>query len=197
MTEQNSPPDGGWEGIRARYEAGVEKVDVIAKEVGLTGLGLSLKAKADGWTLRAKKVKAKLKRLKVLKPEKTSDTIKRLKDLLQDRIKKLEAEIGALGEEVGALNNERQARTVSTVVRTLDKVLELERKDKQQRRKAAKDFKHFDDAERLALAQKIERLEAERDSTMADTGSGPEGSAGAQSSVSVLVETETATAGTP
>jgi hypothetical protein len=204
MTTTNPPHDAAWDSIRARYEQGEEKVVDIARAAGMTMLGLSLHAKANGWTLRSvKRVKAVLKKAKtrgtakLLKPETTQDTLRRLKDLLQSRIAKLEREIASIGEDIDALANERQIRSVNTVVRTLEKVLDLERKDRAGKRKTSKEFKHFDDAERLALAQKIERIEAERDSTMAEPQAGDTGHQGVESPVVVLDAARSATAAAP
>lgn len=53
---------------------------------------------------------------------------------------------------------ERDIRAMNTLVRTLEKVLELERKDRSQRSRERKQFRQFTDAEREALADKLDGL---------------------------------------
>ncbi len=191
----NLAPQGGWSDIRMRYEAGVEKVADIAESIGMSGIALSLKAKALGWMLRT--------RTNVLKStvqisagigrtETTQETLRRLKELLQLRIGRLEKELADIGEELDAISRERQIRSVNTVVRTLEKVLDLERKDINRRKRQRRDFKHFDEAQRVALAEKIERLETTGNSAPDGAGAGPDGGAGAQSAVAVLGEAHAA-----
>ena len=50
---------------------------------------------------------------------------------------------------------------MNTLVRTLEKVLELERKDRAQRSKQNRQHRQFDDAEREALAVKLDGLRRE------------------------------------
>ena len=89
------------------------------------------------------------------------ETIQRLKSLLQQRLTDLETQIGALGEAASAASSERDIRAMNTLVRTLEKVLELERKDRAQRGKQRKLHRGFDDAEREALADKLDALRRE------------------------------------
>ncbi len=153
--EEQHPPQADepvWTDIRQRYEAGHEPVKEIAASAGLSSIRLSMRAKAWGWVLRNRNKTA-------TKSETTQTTLKRLKDLLQGRIKKLETEIDEINQEVSALSNERGIRAMNTLVRTLEKVLELERKDRIRKRKSTLALRRFDDAERGALADKIERLQ--------------------------------------
>ena len=89
MTATATPPpdDGAWDFIRARYEQGGETVKQIAGTIGLSGIVLSKKAKAWGWAMRGK-VKVVVKATAPGKAETTSVTIRRLKDMLQSRIKR-------------------------------------------------------------------------------------------------------------
>lgn len=161
MTEATPPPDDpAWAAIRARYEAGEEAVKAIAAAVGLTAHGLVAKAKALGWRLRKKaKATARGEPAAKAKPESTAATIRRLKDVLQARLAQLETQLQDIGADVSALGTERDIRATNTLVRTLEKVLDLERKDRTRRKTAKQAFKHFDDAQRDALARKIEGLE--------------------------------------
>lgn len=146
-----------WASARQRYEAGEEAVSVIAEDLGISAQALTVRARALGWTLR-RKVKPKA--------TDTRQTIQRLKDLLQQRLSELESQIGALGAEATASNSERDIRAMNTLVRTLEKVLELERKDRTQRSKQRKLNRAADDAEREALADKLDGLRRE----LADAG---------------------------
>jgi hypothetical protein len=96
------------------------------------------------------------------KPSKsTRDTLKRLKDLLQSRVSHFEAQIGELGAEITALANERDIRATNILVRTLEKVLELEHKERKQRSQRARQNRKLNDAERDELTRRIENLRVE------------------------------------
>jgi hypothetical protein len=141
-----------WASARQRYEQGAEAVSAIAADLGIAAQALTARARALGWKLRGK---AKTKKAG------TRETIQRLKSLLQQRLSDLEAQIGVLGEAASAASSERDIRAMNTLVRTLEKVLELERKDRAQRSKQRKLSRDFDDAEREALADKLDALRRE------------------------------------
>lgn len=200
MKHPPPPDDPAWEQIRARYEAGEEKVKAIAAEIGMTFSELTRKAKALGWKLRnaAKAVKKKVKQAAdtveaALKPETTRQTLARLRELLQQRVALLEAEIKEIGAEVNALATDRQIKAVNLVVRTLEKVLDLERKDKLKRKQQTRDYKYFDADQRRELADKIDRLEGSRDEALEAPGA-PRGG-GAEQPVALLGEAGPASAG--
>jgi DNA anti-recombination protein RmuC len=102
-----------------RYEDGKEQVSAIAAEAGMTAQALTNRARASGWKLRSA---AKKKQIG------TRETIARLKALLQQRLSELEGQIDTLSEQATAATSERDIRAMNTLVRTLEKVLELERK---------------------------------------------------------------------
>ena len=157
------PPDEGvWTDLRHRYEKGEESVNSIAATIELSGIALSNKAKALGWKMRGK-VKAIAKATRANAVESTSTTIKRLKDLLQNRIASLETQLDEIGKDITALSSEREIRSVNTLVRTLEKVLDLERKDSIRRKKTTREFKHFDEQQRAELAEKIGKIQADWD----------------------------------
>lgn len=145
-------PEADWASARQRYEARCETVTAIAGSLGMTAQALTAKAKTLGWSLRGVTGKKTLA---------TRDTIERLKLLLQQRLADLEGQIGAIGVTATAASNERDIRSMNTLVRTLEKVLELERKDRAQRSKQSKQHNRFDDAEREALADKLDGLRRE------------------------------------
>jgi hypothetical protein len=193
------PDDPAWEHIRARYEAGEEKVKAIAEEIGMTFFELTRKAKALGWKLRSaakaakKKVTGTITTVETLKPETTRATLARLKEMLQQRIVHLEAEVKEIGEEVNALANDKQIKAVNLVVRTLEKVLDLERKDKHKRKQQNREYRYFDRDQRRALAEKIDRLEGTRQDAL--EASGPSRGGGAEQPVALLGKTGPASAG--
>ena len=151
---KSAPDMVAWAHVRMRYEQTMETVTQIAESIGISGITLSRKAKAESWTMRgAAKKKQKL--------ESTRDTIKRLKEILQRRLSQLERELSDIGEEVSALSNERDIRATNTLVRTLEKVLQLEQKDIRQRR--SRDTRKLNDAEREELARRIANLQPEQD----------------------------------
>ncbi len=144
-----APDAAAWAHIRMRYEQTMENVTQIAESIGISGITLSRKAKTEGWLMRgASKTKHKA--------ESTRDTIKRLKDILQKRLINLEREMNAIGEDISALSNERDIRATNTLVRTLEKVLQLEQKDRRQRQ--GSDTRKLNDAERDELARRIANL---------------------------------------
>jgi hypothetical protein len=171
MTTNDAPQAPGanpWVHIRARYEQAQETVAQIAQDIKTTPYKLTLRARAEGWLLRTTQ-----KRKKSLN---TRDTIKRLKDLLQNRLAQLEGQIGEIGAEIDALANERDIRATNTLVRTLEKVLELEHKERKQRSQRARQSRKLNDADRQELTRRIENLRMEHRELR--EGNGPEESNG-------------------
>lgn len=144
--------DDFWATARMRYEAGGEAVAAIAADAGITAHALTKRARTEGWALRSTRKK---------KVVGTRETIARLKALLQRRLTELEGQIVALTEQATAVTSERDIRSMNTLVRTLEKVLELERKERTQRKRQRAAGRQFDDAEREALADKLEGLARE------------------------------------
>lgn len=138
-----------WLQVRRDYEAGIMPVTEIAAAAGINANKLTAKARREGWTLRG--------RARV-KTQGTRETIARLKALLQRRLAELESQLGTLGGDASAATSEREIRSMNTLVRTLEKVLELERKDRAGRTRRRHEHKQFDDAERDALARRLEAL---------------------------------------
>jgi hypothetical protein len=143
-------PAAFWARVRERYEHGIEAVTTIASEAGITRQALASRARSEGWRLRASK-----------KMQGTRATLARFKALLQQRLTEFEAQIGTLSAEASAATSERDIRAMNTLVRTLEKVLELERKERARKLAKRKQDRRFDDAEREALAAKLEGLHRE------------------------------------
>ena len=148
-------PAAFWARVRERYENGMEAVATIAGEAGISRQALSCRARTEGWKLRG------YARGKVQKTQGTRATLARFKALLQQRLTEFEAQIGTLSAEANAATSERDIRAMNTLVRTLEKVLELERKERARRSARRKHDKRFDDAEREALAEKLMGLQRE------------------------------------
>jgi len=148
-------PAALWARVRERYEHGVEALASIASEAGISRQALVMRARNEGWKLRgyAKPWAAR--------PQGTRATLARFKGLLQQRLTDFEAQIGTLSAEASAATSERDIRAMNTLVRTLEKVLDLERKERSRRAARRKHDRRFDDAEREALADKLMGLQRE------------------------------------
>ncbi len=159
-----------WQHARKRYEDPSQDLRVLADELGLSKSSLVLEARRRGWTLRGSRKRA---------AETTRATIQRFKELLQGRLAQLETHINALGADVSAANSEREIRAVNTLVRTLEKVLELERKDRSHRFKKLKEHRDLNDAERDELVRCIANLRRRPDrSGLRDADAATEGAVG-------------------
>ena len=165
-------PAALWARVRERYEDGIEAVTVIARDAGITRQALAARARIEGWMLRGHAARKK--------PQGTRETLSRFKALLQQRLSEFEAQIGSLSAEASAATSERDIRAMNTLVRTLEKVLELERKERARRIAKRKHDKRFDDAERVALAQKLMGLQREILAERARLDAGKAGAAGAE-----------------
>lgn len=139
-----------WAAIRLRYEQATETVAQIAADIAITPHKLTLRARAEGWALRSSPRK---------KSQSTRETIKRLKELLQNRLAHMENQINALGHDISALESEREIRATGTLTRTLEKVLELENKERKQRYQLSRKTRKLDDAERDELAKRLMALQ--------------------------------------
>jgi TolA-binding protein len=192
MTTLTPPPgDPVWASIRLRYEQDQEAVDMIAEDVGLHRMGLSLLAKKLGWRLRGK---PRVMPRKTSKQETTAATIRRVKDVLQQRLLELEDQIRDLKLEVSSIENERQMRSTNLLVRTIEKVMDLERNERARKRKEIEIHKYFDDGQRQQLAEKIGRLRGRWRGQAAVGSAEAGGGDGAEQPVALLGETNSTTA---
>lgn len=85
-------------------------------------------------------------------------TIRRLKSLVQERLAELETTLGRLGADVSASDNEREIRSINMLVRTLEKVLELEAKERAGRLRRRNQRRQLDDARRDEIVRRLEVL---------------------------------------
>ncbi len=188
MTILTPPPgDPVWASIRLRYEQDQEAVDMIAEDVGLHRMGLSLLAKKLGWRLRGR---PRIMPRKTSKQETTAATIRRVKDVVQQRLSELEDQIRALKVEVTAMESERQMRSTNLLVRTIEKVMDLERKERARKRKEIETHKYFDDGQRQQLAEKIGRLRGRWRGPEVGHGAEAGGGDGAEQPVALLGEAD-------
>lgn len=144
-TEQISPaPD--WAAVKRAWKAGKLKPKEIAEAFGTTHQKIAAKARAEKWD--EEKAKAP--------PVSTANLMKRLRKLLQRQI----GEIETREEETqSAQARERDARTLSSLSRTMEKLIEIEREREAMRRAKAKDGPEDGDALRAELERRLARLE--------------------------------------
>jgi hypothetical protein len=145
-----SPAAAGLARAREDYENTKKPVAEIAAALGLNRFALMALVKREGWKLRTRRVSAKA--------ETARQTIARLKGLLQSRLANLEARIGEIGADAEEAKTEREIRAMNILVRTLEKVLDLERKDRNERNRARKQRRIVDDARREELARRLEAM---------------------------------------
>ena len=128
MNSESESPAGDllWQQARTEYETTTKDLNVIAQALGVSRYRLIAEARARGWKLRGAKNSS------------TRATIQRFKDLLQKRLAQLEGEMDAIAAEAASAASERDIRPVKMLVRTLEKVLELERKDRASRARKRK-----------------------------------------------------------
>lgn len=153
MNSASESPAGDllWQQARTDYETTTTDLNTIALALGISRYRLVAEARNRGWKLRGARNSGS-----------TRATIQRFKDLLQKRLAQLEGEIGEIGAEVNSAANEREIRAANILVRTLEKVLELERKDRAARARKRKERRKFDDAARDELARRLTALHSER-----------------------------------
>jgi hypothetical protein len=166
-TDETSAGDLLWQDARLDYEDHTKDLAGIAAALGIDKFRLVIEAKRRGWKLRGGgKSKSRVAN------SSTRGTIQRFKELLQNRLAQLETQIGALGDDVTAANSERECRAVNTLVRTLEKVLELERKDRHIRARKIKQRRDLNDAERAELVRRIASLRCVPDASQLRGGDG-------------------------
>ena len=159
MSNASESPAGDllWQLARTGYETTTTQLNDIAQALGISRARLIAEARQRGWKLRG-----------AGNGGSTRATIQRFKDLLQKRLEQLEGEIGEIGAELSSAANEREIRAANILVRTLEKVLELERKDRAARARKRKERRKFDDAARDELARRLTALHRERGAALSE-----------------------------
>jgi hypothetical protein len=146
-TDGTSPAAGpDWSAVRRDFLRKELSYAAICEKHGISREAFDERRAAEGW-----------KRKNKAKAESTRATIRRLKELLRKRLADLETQLAAIGEDVSAAESEREIKSMNTLVRTLEKVLELERRHKVsgQRRNG---LRIIDNARREELARRIAAL---------------------------------------
>lgn len=158
MSSASESPAGDllWQQARTDYETTTTNLNAIAEALGINRARLIAEARNRGWKLRS------------IRSSSTRATIQRFKDLLQKRLTQLEGEMDAIVAEVASAASERDIRPVNMLVRTLEKVLELERKDRTARARKSKERRKFDDAARDELARRLTALHGERGAPLSE-----------------------------
>ena len=159
MSDADEPSAGDLllQQAREKYEDPANDLQSIAESLGINRATLIAEARNRGWKLRGSK-----------KSKGTRATIQRFKELLQKRLGELEGHLDELVKDVSAANSERDIRAINLLVRTLEKVLELERKDRAHRARKIKERRKFDDAARNELARRIRALCSEEEGGSAE-----------------------------
>jgi len=180
MSNEGDEPAGEllWQQAREKYEDPASDLKVLAESLGVNRAKLIVEARNRGWKLRWPK-----------KNTGTRATIQRFKDLLQKRLAQLEGEIDA---EVSSAANEREIRAANILVRTLEKVLELERKDRTARARKRKERRKFDDAARDELARRLTALHGERGTALSEPIPVAVGSSGSSEGLAELGQAQPA-----
>ena len=142
--EPAAKPD--WAAAEKLVRRGGVPYDAICARFGIPRKEFDARRKAEGW------------KRKLVKTENTAQTIRRLKDLLHKRLADLEGQLAAIGADVSAAESEREIKSMNTLVRTLEKVLELERKHSASAKRRSGGLRIVDNARRLALAARIAAL---------------------------------------
>lgn len=168
MSSASESPAGDllWQQARTDYETTTSDLNIIGQALGISRYRLIAEARQRGWKLRGTGNSS------------TRATIQRFKDLLQKRLAQLEGEMDAIAAEAASAASERDIRPVNMLVRTLEKVLELERKDRAARARKRKERRKFDDAARDELAQRLTALHNEREIPLSEPLSDLMGSSG-------------------
>ena len=182
MSSASESPAGDllWQQARTDYETTTTDLNDIAQALGISRHRLIAEARQRGWKLRGTGNSS------------TRATIQRFKDLLQKRLAQLEGEIGEIGAELSSAANEREIRAANILVRTLEKVLELERKDRAARARKRKERRKFDDAARDELARRLTALHSERGAPLSEPLPVTVGSSGSSEGLAELGQAQPA-----
>lgn len=182
MSSESESPAGAllWQQARTDYETTTTNLNVIAQALGISRYSLVAEARNQGWKLRTARNSS------------TRATIQRFKDLLQKRLAQLEGEMDAIVAEVASAASERDIRPVNMLVRTLEKVLELERKDRASRARKRKQRRKFDDAARDELARRLTALHSERGAPLSEPLPVAVGSSGSSEGLAELGQAQPA-----
>lgn len=126
-----------WPAIRVAYEAKEKPVDAIAAEFSVQRSAIYNRARRDGWQAR-----------KPNKPASRQNLIARLSAMLESQIAHLETTMTP--------GDDKEIALLGTMARTLEKLIELDKKDERAKPAAARDREMT--AMRKKLAARINDL---------------------------------------
>ena len=164
MSDSETAGATDWSAVKADYDNPALPIVALLKKHHVSQWQLYTHANQQGWLRRTVRVPASAKKTAVA----------RLKALVQRRLTELENTMERLGAELTAVENEREIRAMSLLARTLDKVLELERKHRARTAKR-RGGRPLDDARRRELTRRLDALCQEPVSSAASGGAEPAG----------------------
>lgn len=176
MTEATEIP-----AVQAAYEKGLVSLSQLALDHGMTRSALVWLARKHGWMRRG--ATPKPGRRRAVMPAATA--IAELRELVQSRLQALETAMGAIGAQVTAASGEREIRELSLLTRTLEKVIELERKHGSSTRRG-RAVRAIDDARRDELARRLAALGGDRQRRSGGGGADTSGSEAAADGLAPL-----------
>jgi len=157
MDEANSPD---WTAIRAAYESGEGSVEGLCKTHGVAKTALYIRRRRERWALRNRVDSSN----PATRGNRRRVMVARFFEALEQQIHEIESSLQreAAQADTSATSRERAARTLSSLVRTLEKLFELDT-SADPAAEARKEAAHRDiEGLRQALAERIARLGRER-----------------------------------
>ncbi len=157
MDEANSPD---WNAIRTAYESGKDSVDSICKTYRIARTALYIRRRRERWAPRNRVDRSN----PATRGYRRRVMVARFFEALERQIQDIESSLchEAAQAETSATSRERAARTLSSLVRTLEKLFELDT-GADPAAQARKEAAHRDiEGLRQALADRIARLGRER-----------------------------------
>lgn len=148
-----------WPAIRAAYEAGKQPVAEICTAFGITRQSLYKTARAENWPRRAAQKQPALKSANQPRQVKTLPAHKTLKDALEFITMDLMQRINQTKTTSDGF--EKEARTLSSLVRTYEKLKAIEDGDLVKEQKQRRDQNEHDETanqRRRHLAARLEKL---------------------------------------
>ena len=176
---KKSDKDIDWETIRAEYEIGARPLVEIALEHKITIQKISSRARLENWPKRGEIEEAKA--LATELPEDAEALAARLTRLIAREIADLERQRKTERDEA---EGERQARRLATLVRSIDKLGEIEKAARQAKKNDPESDKARrraeDDAIRAGLESRLARLFAAAETARLSEEADGAGSAAAE-----------------
>ena len=164
-----------WAAVKRAYADPAIRVRETAAKLGMTWQALSAKATKEGWPLRGdtRSIENRLKGQRVGAVALRHTTlVTRLKRLVEREIGDIEKEYEQEGVPA---DREKAAKRLTVLVRSLDKLTEIQNAGATRRKKGTKD-EHGGEALRTELERRLARLAAASEETGVSNGPDSEGS---------------------